>query len=133
MRSFWIYGAGLALVFVVGSAVYSFFPKGPFELADPGSSSSTRTPSADSNLLIVPAKNPLLIADVNQLRRWIPMYPIRCGEIIFERADTKSSNYSFCIGEIKKRVGTATGYQISQDEVLDPLVGTHWRALMKAK
>ncbi|KUF27371.1 hypothetical protein, partial [Xanthomonas phaseoli] len=109
--------------------VYYFFPK---QLAAT-TSNVPQLPSTDNRVLVVPAGNPLLTADANQFGRWVPLYPIRCGEIVFDKADPRAPNFSFCIGEIKKRVTTATGYQLSRDDVLDSRVKVHWRDVMGAK
>ncbi|MBO9757360.1 hypothetical protein [Xanthomonas phaseoli] len=129
MRNVWMIVSSLAVVVAIGGAVYYFFPK---QLAAT-TSNVPQLPSTDNRVLVVPAGNPLLTADANQFGRWVPLYPIRCGEIVFDKADPRAPNFSFCIGEIKKRVTTATGYQLSRDDVLDSRVKVHWRDVMGAK
>ncbi|MEN9119151.1 hypothetical protein [Xanthomonas euvesicatoria] len=132
MRNVWMLVSGLAVVVAIGGAVYYFFPKQPAgqTAAAPNAQLS---PSTDSRVLVVPTGSPLLTADANQFGRWVPLYPIRCGEIVFDKADPKAPNFSFCIGEIKKRVTTATGYQLSREDVLDSRVKAHWHEVMGAK
>lgn len=129
MRNVWMIVSSLAVVVAIGGAVYYFFPK---QLAAT-TSNVPQLPSTDNRVLVVPAGNPLLTADANQFGRGGPLYPIRCGEIVFDKADPRAPNFSFCIGEIKKRVTTATGYQLSRDDVLDSRVKVHWRDVMGAK
>ncbi|MEN9140400.1 MULTISPECIES: hypothetical protein [Xanthomonas] len=129
MRNVWMIVSSLAVVVAIGGAVYYFFPKQPAATT----SNVPQLPSTDSRVLVVPAGNPLLAADANQFGRWVPLYPIRCGEIVFDKADPRAPNFSFCIGEIKKRVTTATGYQLSRDDVLDSRVKVHWHEVMGAK
>ncbi|MBV6885916.1 hypothetical protein Xkhy_21135 [Xanthomonas axonopodis pv. khayae] len=129
MRNVWMIVSGLAVVVAIGGAVYYFFPKQPAATT----SNVPQLPSTDNRMFVVPAGNPLLHADANQFGRWVPLYPIRCGEIVFDTADPKAPNFSFCVGEIKKRVTTATGYQLSREDVLDSRVKAHWREVMGAK
>ncbi|WP_075583559.1 hypothetical protein [Caballeronia zhejiangensis] len=128
----WMLVSGAAVVIAIGGAVYYFFPMQP---ADQAATlpNETRSPSNDSRMLVVPAGNPLLTADANQFGRWVPSYPIRCGEIVFERGNSKAPNFSFCIGEIRKRVTTATGYQLNHDDVVDSRVAAHWHEITGAK
>ncbi|WP_250469960.1 hypothetical protein [Caballeronia sp. GAFFF2] len=128
----WMLISGATLVIAIGGAVYYFFPKQPTNQAA-SVSNDVPPPSKESRMLAVPAGNPLLTADSNQFRRWVPSYPIRCGEIIFEKANPKASNFSFCVAEIRKRVTTATGYQLSRDDVIDSRVATHWNEVTGAK
>ncbi|MGX8287805.1 hypothetical protein CAI18_23230 (plasmid) [Xanthomonas citri pv. punicae] len=129
MRNVWMIVSGLAVVVAIGGAVYYFFPEQPA-----GKTSNVQQlPSNDGHVLVAPAGNPLLNADANQFGRWVPLYPIRCGEIVFDKADPRAPNFSFCIGEIKRRVTTATGYQLSREDVLDYRVKAHWREVMGAK
>ena len=88
-------------------------------------------PPVDGQVLVVPAGNPLLTADARQFGMWIPVYPIRCGEIVFQQADPRARNFSFCVDEIKRRVATATHQHLRRDEVLDPRVQAHWRDVME--
>ncbi|MBV6816207.1 hypothetical protein ACE15N_23100 (plasmid) [Xanthomonas campestris pv. passiflorae] len=129
MRNVWMIVSSLAVVVAIGGAVYYFFPKQPAAIT----SNVPQLPSTDNRVLVVPAGNPLLTADANQFGRWVPLYPIRCGEIVFDKAEPRAPNFSFCIGEIKKRVTTATGYQLSRDDVLDSRVKVHWHEVMGAK
>ncbi|SAL75428.1 hypothetical protein AWB67_04759 [Caballeronia terrestris] len=133
MRNVWMIVSGLATVVAIGGAVYYFFPKQPAEPIVSDASNVPQHPSTGSRVLVVPAGNPLLTADAAQFSRWVSLYPIRCGEIVFEKADPKAKNYSFCIAEIRRRVATATGQQLSRDDVLDPRVRVHWREVTGAK
>lgn len=128
MRNVWMLVSGLVVVVAMGRAVYYFFPKPPAEPTE-----AQVSPLTDSRVLVVQAGNPLLTADANQFGRWVPSYPIRCGEIVFDETDPKAPNFSFCIGEIKKRVTTATGYQLSREDVFDSRVKAHWQEVMGAK
>jgi hypothetical protein len=132
MRSSWMLISSLAAVVAIGGAVYFFFPKTP---ANPAAANAvaSQLPSTGGQRLIVPAGNPLLTADTSEFGRWVPLYPIRCGEIVFETADPKVPNFSFCISEIKKRVADSTGYQLSRGDVLDQRVKAHWHQVLLAK
>ncbi|GJH13558.1 hypothetical protein CBA19CS11_31990 [Caballeronia novacaledonica] len=131
-KLYWILVSGAAVVIAIGGAVYYFFPAPPADQTS-NRSNQTQAPSQDSRMLVIPAGNPLLTADANQFGRWVPSYPIRCGEIVFQKATSKVPNYSFCVSEIRKRVTTATGYQLSRDEVIDSRVAAHWREMTGAK
>lgn len=132
MRNVWMIVSGLAVVVAIGGAVYYFFPKQP---AEPVTTTSNvpQLPSTDSHVLVVPDGNPLLTADRGQFDRWVPFYPIRCGEIVFEKTDPKAQHFAFCIGEIRRRVARATEKQLSREDVLDPRVKMHWQEVKGAK
>lgn len=133
MRNVWMLISGLAMVVAIGGSVYYFFPKqSPVNPAEP-SSIVQLAPLTDSPVLVVPVGNPLLTGSRDQLERWVSLYPIRCGEIVFEKIDVKSWNFNFCIGEIRRRVLHNTGTSISRDDVLDTNVAAHWRKVMVAK
>ncbi|GAB5101357.1 hypothetical protein [Caballeronia sp. HLA56] len=131
-KLYWMLVSGAVVVIAIGGAVYYFFSKPP---VDQGANQPTaaQSPSADSRVLVVPAGNPLLTADSKQLNRWVPSYPIRCGDIVFGKGNSKVPNFSFCVAEIQKRVTTVTGYQLSRDEVVDARVAVHWREVTGAK
>ena len=126
MRNVWMIISGLAVVVAIGGAVYYFFPK------QSDTSNESLLSSPERQVTVVPNENPLLTADAGLFDRWIPFYPIRCDEIVFDKVDPKK-NFSFCIGEIKRRVARATGYQLSNDEVLDPRVNARWHEVMGSK
>lgn len=132
MRNVWIFISGLVVVAAIGGAVYYVFSQQPANLAMPDAS-VPQMPMADTQVLVVPAGNPLLTADREQFDRWVPLYPIRCGEILFEKVDTKAQHFAFCIGEIKRRVARATEKQLSREDVLDPGVKAHWHEVMGGK
>lgn len=130
MHKVWILVSGLVIVVVIGGAAYF--------LEMPGNSNMPKTaapqlPAHDTPMLVVPGANPLLTADTRQLRMWVPSYPIRCGEIVFENADPKDQNFSFCVGEIRKRVATVTGHPLGSGDVLDSRVKAHWHDVMGAR
>lgn len=103
MRSLWMMlVSGLAVIMAAGGTVYYIFP----------------TESG---------RNPLLTANVGQFDRWVPFYPIRCGEILFERAEPTARHYAYCVDEIRRRVGRATDKKLSREDVLDPQVKSRWR------
>lgn len=77
-----------------------------------------------------PNRNPLLTANIGQLDRWVPLYPVRCGDILFDKPDPTSHNFGWCIDEIRKRAGRATDKQLSREDVLDARVKQHWREVM---
>lgn len=131
MRNILMIVLGFGLMAAVSGAVYCFFPKQPAVSAAlmPNAPPSF---SPDSHVRIVSAENPLLTADASQFGRWVPMYPIRCGQIVFDNGDPQAPNFSFCIDEIRKRVATATGRQLSGDDVLDSRVKAHWHEVMEA-
>ncbi|WP_084010144.1 hypothetical protein [Pandoraea oxalativorans] len=132
MRSVWMVVSGFAMAVAIGGAVYYLLPR---QSAEPDASafSVPPQPSNDSRVRVVPADNPLLTASRRQLGRWVPLYPIRCGEILFENADPTARNFTFCIGEIRNRVAHYTGASISRNDVLDPRVKAHWQEVMGAK
>lgn len=76
-------------------------------------------------------ENPLVDMNKNGLLRIVPMYPIRCNEIIFEKPDKKSNNFRFCLNEIHRRFRAQTGNEISDTEILDADARNHWLAVMK--
>ncbi|SAK79337.1 hypothetical protein AWB79_05021 [Caballeronia hypogeia] len=131
MRNLWMIVSGLAVVVAIGGAVYYFFPKQPMN--PEVSSAAPLAPPSGSSVLVVPASNPLLTADKAQLEQWVSLYPIRCGEIVFEKVDAKSRNFNFCVGEIRRRVTHDTGTAINREEVLDANVRAHWRSVMGSK
>lgn len=102
MRSMWILPFSLVAIILIGGGGYYLFP----------------------------ARNPLLTASAGQLHKWVPFYPIRCGEILFEKNDPQTPHYSFCIGEIRKRVAIYVQKDISREDVMDPRVQVHWRQVM---
>ena len=126
MRNLWMIISGLAVVVGIGGSVYYFFPK------QSDTSNASLLSSTDSHVFVVPSENPLLTADEAQFDRWIPFYPIRCGEIVFDNVDPKH-NFSFCIDEIKRRVARGTRYQLSNDEVLDSRVKARWHQVAGSK
>lgn len=129
MRNVWIFISSLAIVVAIGGAVYYLFPR-----AETNARSSSRIPDVsrpESQVFVVPAGNPLLTADAHQLRIWIPSYPIRCGEIVFEQADQKARNFSFCIAEIKRRIASHTKQEMRREDIFDPRVKAHWHDVMK--
>ncbi len=124
-RFYWMLVSGAAVVIAIGGAVYYFFPTQPTEpVVSPHD--AQQPPSMDSRVLIVPAGNPLLTADASEFGRWVPSYPIRCGQILFEKANPKAPNFSFCVDEVRKRVATSTGHQLSREDVLDGRIKAHW-------
>lgn len=127
MHKVWIFVFGLAIVVVIGGAAYFLKLPAPPEIPN---SAVPQIPPAETQVLVVPDGNPLLTADARQFSMWVPSYPIRCGKIVFENADLKDRNFSFCVGEIKKRIATGTGHQLGRDDVLDPRVKGHWRDVM---
>jgi len=129
MRNFWMLISSLAVVVAIGGGVYYIFPRQPAELAvmSPG---VPQWPSTDSRVLAVPAGNPLLTASRAHFDRWVPFYPIRCGKILFEKADPKAKHFAFCIREIRDRVAHYTDRQLSSEDVLDPRVKVHWKEVM---
>lgn len=130
MHKIWILVSGLAIVVVIGGAAY--FLEMPTTHEMPKTAAPQR-PADDTPILSVPSANPLLTADARQLRMWVPSYPIRCGEIVFENADQKDQNFSFCVGEITKRVATVTGLPLGSGDVLDSRVKAHWHEVMGAQ
>jgi hypothetical protein len=132
MRNLWMIISGAALVVGVSGAVYYFFPK---QQANPlGNSQIVDSNSpTEMRVLVAPPANPLLSADRDQFKQWVPLYPIRCGEIVFEKADRTDRNFSFCVGQITRRVAMGTGHETKQEEVTDPGVKTHWNEVMRAR
>lgn len=130
MHKVWILVCGLAIVVVIGGAAY--FLEMPTTPEMPKTAAPQRS-ADDTPMLAVPGANPLLTADTRQLRMWVPSYPIRCGEIVFENADPKDQNFSFCVGEIRKRVATVAGHPLSSGDVLDSRVKAHWHEVMGAQ
>ncbi len=132
MRNVWMIVSGLAIVIVIGGAVYYFFTKRVLNLAEPNASVQ-QVPLTNTRVFVVPAGNPLLTASRAQLAQWVSLYPIRCGEIVFEKVDAKSRNFNFCIGEIRRRVAHDTGTPISREDVLDTNVRVHWREVTRVQ
>ncbi len=130
MRNLWIYISSLAVVAVVGGAVYDFLSKSQTYVGFQNFSVAQITQVAPS-VLVVPAGNPLLTANFGQFERWVPRYPIRCGEIVFEKADPKVQHYYFCLSEIQRRVATHTQRDIRRSDVLDPRVRARWHQVME--
>ncbi|RWA36998.1 hypothetical protein [Xylella fastidiosa] len=129
MRNVWMIVSGFVVFVAIGGSVYYFFSKKPVTTTF----NVQELPSIDNHVLKAPTGNPLLTANIGQFDRWVPLYPIQCGEIVFDRADPNALNFSFCIDQIKKRVALGTGYQLSSDDVLDPRVKAHWHEVMRAK
>lgn len=102
MRSIWILTSILVAIIFVGGAAY----------------------------YILPARNPLLTASAGQFHMWVPSYPLRCGDIVFVKADPKARHYWICVNEIRQRVAVYGQQDISREEVLDPRVQVHWRKVM---
>ena len=129
MRNVWIIISGLAVGVAIGWSVYYFF------LKQSDTSNVSLLSSLENYVPVLANENPLLTANVGQLDKWIPFYPIQCGEIVFEKADPKDKElyFSFCIGEIKSRVALETGHQLSNDEILNPRVKAHWHEVMESK
>lgn len=75
----------------------------------------------------VPPGNPLLTASKEQLRQWFPSY---CGADMFMRDNTPRGAVLRCADGVAGRVASATGVQLTRDDVLDPRVRQHWRATM---
>ncbi|AOX47856.1 hypothetical protein AB870_26510 (plasmid) [Pandoraea faecigallinarum] len=132
MRSVWMVVSGFAMAVAIGGAVYYLLPRQSAE-PDAGAFSVPPQPSTGNRVLVVPADNPLLTASRGQLDRWVPLYPIRCGEILFEKADAHAKHFSRCVEEIRSRVAHYTGASISRNDVLDPRVKAHWQEVMGAK
>ncbi len=130
MRNVWIYISSLAVVVAVGGAVYYFSSMSQTYVGWPNFSVPQISQVAPS-VRAVPAGNPLLTANFGQFERWVPRYPIRCGEIVFERADPKVQNYYFCLSEIKRRVATHAQRDIRLSDVLDPRVRARWQQVME--
>ena len=139
MRNVWAWISGQAVaatvvvvVITIGAGAYYFVSRQwtPPPLPDSG---APQMPPVDGQVLVVPAGNPLLTADARQFGMWIPVYPIRCGEILFEKDNTKAQHFAFCIGEIKRRVARATAKQLSREDVLDPRVKAHWHEVMRGQ
>ncbi|WP_250479843.1 MULTISPECIES: hypothetical protein [unclassified Caballeronia] len=131
-KPYWMLVSGAAVVIAIGGTAYYFFQK-PTDDQTAKLRNEAQSPSADSRIIAFVAGNPLLTADTNQFGRWVPSYPIRCGEVVFQKASSKASNFGFCIAEIRKRVTTATDYQLSREEVLDSRVAARWREVTGAK
>lgn len=102
MRSIWILISSLAVVIVIGGGTY----------------------------YLLPGRNPLLTASAGEFHMWVPFYPIRCGEILFEKNDPKAPHYSFCVREMRERVAVYGQKEISREDILDPRVQVHWREVM---
>jgi hypothetical protein len=129
MRNVWMVGSNLAIVVAICALVYYGFPERPATPAVTASGLPKRQ-VADGHGLVALADNPLLIANKGQLDRWVPSYPIRCGEILFEKSDPKARHFKFCADEIRRRVSRATEHKLGREEVLDPRVRAHWREVM---
>lgn len=113
MRSIWGLISSLALIIIIGGFVYYSFP-GELEIQ-----------SFNSKV-----RNPLLRANAGQFHMWVPSYPLRCGEIVFEKADPKARHYWICVSEIRKRVAIYAQQDISREDVLNPGVQLRWREVM---
>ncbi|WP_445657597.1 hypothetical protein [Achromobacter sp. NCFB-sbj8-Ac1-l] len=129
MRNVWMIVSSFAVAVAIGGAVYYFFPRQPTAITP----SASQMPSTEGHVLILSTGNPLLSAVKGQLDRWVPFYPIRCGEILFEKSDPKAQHFEFCINEIQRRVSGAAGKDLSREDVLDPRVKAHWREVMGAQ
>lgn len=130
MHKAWILVCSLAIIVVIGGAAYFLQMPAKPEMSKIG---TQQQPAADTPMLVVPGANPLLTADTRQLRMWVPSYPIRCGEIVFENADPRDQNFSFCVDEIRKRVAAVTGHPLGRGDVLDSRVKAYWRDVMGAR
>lgn len=130
MRNLWIYISSLAVVAVVGGAVYDFLSKSQTYVRSPNVS-MPHMPQVAPSVLAEPAGNPLLTANFGQFERWVPRYPLRCGEILFEQADSDARHHSLCIDEIRRRVAAYTMQDLSRADVLDPRVRSRWHQVME--
>lgn len=108
MRSLWMLVSGLAVLTAAGTAIYFIIPAGS-------------------------DRNPLLTANIGQFDRWVPLYPTRCGEILFDKTDPDARRFVFCVDEVRRRVGRATGKQLNREDVLDPRVKERWREVIGKK
>lgn len=129
MRNLWMILSGTALVIGLGGLVYYVFPK----RVSTESLLSNVMPAAttsERSVLVLPAQNPLLTATKQQFERWVPSYPLRCGAILFGEAPHRAPDLPFCLHEIAKRVMEATGVQLTEDEIRNAQVKTHWSELM---
>ena len=81
-------------------------------------------------LYVVPARNPLLTADKEQLSQWYPSY---CGGDMYNSFPPKAYLVNMCVDGIILRVAMATGVKLTRAEVLDPRVEAHFREVVGAK
>jgi hypothetical protein len=126
MRNLWMLLSGTALVVGLGGLVYYVFPQRVSTDSVPTAPASP----AESNVRILPAQNPLLTATKQQLERWVPTYPLRCGAILFDGVPHRPPDPAFCLHEISKRVMDATGVRLTEDEIRNDQVRTRWAKLM---
>lgn len=127
MHKVWILISSLAIVVLIGGTAY--FVQLPVNPGTP-MTAAPQMPADDQTRRVAPGANPLLTANPQQFRMWVPLYPIPCGEIVFEKADQKDREFSICVDEIRRRVPTVTGYPLDRVDVLDARVKAHWHNVM---
>lgn len=124
MRSIWVLISSFAVIIVIGGVAYYSSPEKETRVMLPHLG-ELEIPSFNSEV-----RNPLMKANPGQFHMWVPSYPLRCGEIVFEKADPKARNYWICVSEIRKRVAIYAQQGISREDVLAPGVQVRWREVM---
>lgn len=125
MRSIWVTVSSFAVIAALGGTAYYVSRQETYMASlNPD---ALQKPQAKTVL----AGNPLLTANIGQFDRWVPSYPINCGQILYETLDTNLRHHSLCIREIRSRVAAYTMQEVSRNDVLDPLVRARWHKVMK--
>jgi hypothetical protein len=132
MCNVWAIISRALVVVAIGGAIYHFLTAQPGAPAT-SNDSDAEPPAGNTRGLVVSTENPLSIANRAQFDRWIPLYPIRCGEIVFEKVDKTDRQFQGCVREIQNRVAHYTDTLITQEDVLDESVRAHWHEVTSVK